>query len=78
MPFLRTILVFTFIFLFSVPVWGRRFIIIGCPLSTEFVYGWDAERAIRLAVEEINKNGGVRLGGKRYKFKKKLSTRGKR
>ena len=69
MPFLRTILVFTFIFLFSVPVWGRRFIIIGCPLSTEFVYGWDAERAIRLAVEEINKNGGVRLGGKRYKFK---------
>jgi hypothetical protein len=26
-------------------------IVIGCPLSTAFVYGWDAERGIRLAVE---------------------------
>jgi len=29
-------------------------IVLGCPLSTAFLYGWDAERAITLAVEEIN------------------------
>ena len=38
-------------------------IVIGCPLSTAFLYGWDAERAIRLAVEEINATGGVKVGG---------------
>lgn len=37
-------------------------IIIGCPLSTAYVYGWDAERAITLAVEEINAKGGVKVG----------------
>ncbi len=41
-------------------------IIIGCPLSTAFLYGWDAERGVKLAVEEINATGGVKLpGGKR-------------
>ncbi|MFH2128584.1 MAG: ABC transporter substrate-binding protein, partial [Pseudomonadota bacterium] len=34
-------------------------IVLGCPLSTAFLYGWDAERAINLAVEEINAAGGV-------------------
>ena len=29
-------------------------IVIGAPLSTAFLYGWDAERGIKLAVEEIN------------------------
>jgi len=38
-------------------------IVIGCPLSTAYLYGWDAERAIRLAVEEINAKGGVNVGG---------------
>jgi branched-chain amino acid transport system substrate-binding protein len=37
-------------------------IVIGAPLSTEYLYGWDAERGMRLAVEEINANGGVRVG----------------
>lgn len=44
-------------------------IIIGCPLATSFLYGWDAERAIRLAVEEINTAGGVNVGGKKRPFK---------
>ena len=44
-------------------------IIIGCPLSTAFLYGWDAERGIRLAVEEINAKGGVNVGGVRRPFK---------
>ena len=38
-------------------------IVIGCPLATAFLYGWDAERAIKLAVEEINASGGVKVGG---------------
>ncbi|MEW5723459.1 MAG: ABC transporter substrate-binding protein [Thermodesulfobacteriota bacterium] len=37
-------------------------IVLGCPLSTAFLYGWDAEKAIRLAVEEINAAGGVKVG----------------
>ena len=44
-------------------------IILGCPLSTAFLYGWDAERAITLAVEEINAKGGVNIGGKKRPFK---------
>ncbi|MHC5010129.1 MAG: ABC transporter substrate-binding protein [Planctomycetota bacterium] len=35
---------------------------IGAPLSTEFLYGFAAEKGIRLAVEEINAAGGVRVG----------------
>ena len=44
-------------------------IVIGCPLSTAFLYGWDAERGIKLAVEEINAKGGVTVGGKKRPFK---------
>ena len=43
-------------------------IVIGAPLATAFLYGWDAERAIRLAVEEINAKGGVNVGGKKRPF----------
>jgi branched-chain amino acid transport system substrate-binding protein len=43
-------------------------IILGCPLSTAFLYGWDAERGIKLAVEEINANGGVTVGGEKRPF----------
>jgi branched-chain amino acid transport system substrate-binding protein len=35
---------------------------LGAPLSTAYLYGWDAERGIRLAVEEINAEGGVQIG----------------
>ncbi|MCP4690413.1 MAG: ABC transporter substrate-binding protein [Desulfobacterales bacterium] len=44
-------------------------IIIGCPLSTSFLYGWDAERGITLAIEEINAKGGVNVGGVKRPFK---------
>jgi len=38
---------------------------LGAPLSTAYLYGWDAERGIRLAVEEINAAGGVDVGGEK-------------
>jgi branched-chain amino acid transport system substrate-binding protein len=44
-------------------------IVIGCPLATAFLYGWDAERAMRLAVEEINAAGGVSVGGQKRPLK---------
>jgi branched-chain amino acid transport system substrate-binding protein len=44
-------------------------ITIGCPLSLAYLYGWDAERAINLAVEEINAKGGVNVGGAKRPFK---------
>ncbi len=44
-------------------------IVLGCPLSTAFLYGWDAERGIKLAVEEINQAGGVKLNGTSHPFK---------
>ena len=43
-------------------------IVIGAPLSTAFLYGWDAERGMKLAVEEINAAGGVNVGGKKRPF----------
>ena len=43
-------------------------IVIGAPLPTAFLYGWGPERGIKLAVEEINKAGGVTVGGKKRPF----------
>ncbi len=43
-------------------------VVLGCPLSTAFLYGWDAERGIKLAVDEINAQGGVTVGGKKRPF----------
>jgi branched-chain amino acid transport system substrate-binding protein len=44
-------------------------IVLGCPLSLNYHYGWDAERGIKLAVEEINAKGGVNVGGRMRPFK---------
>lgn len=44
-------------------------IVIGSALSTGFLYGWDAERAIKLAAEEINARGGVNVGGEKRPLK---------
>jgi len=44
-------------------------IVIGAPLATAFLYGWDAERGVKLAVDEINASGGVSVGGKKRPFK---------
>ena len=48
---------------------GCQPIVLGCPLSTAFLYGWDAERGIKLAVEEINQAGGVTFDGTSHPFK---------
>src|SRR5512141_986918 len=47
---------------------AERPIVIGAPLATACLCGWDAERGIRLAVEEINAAGGVNVGGKKRPF----------
>jgi branched-chain amino acid transport system substrate-binding protein len=48
---------------------AAKSIVLGCPLSTAFLYGWDAERGITLAVEEINAAGGVNVAGEKRPFK---------
>jgi branched-chain amino acid transport system substrate-binding protein len=40
-------------------------IVIGAPLATAFLYGWAPEKAMKLALEEINKAGGVNVGGEK-------------
>jgi branched-chain amino acid transport system substrate-binding protein len=52
----------------NLSVSAEKPIVIGAPLATAFLYGWDAERAIRLAVEEINAKGGVNVKGKKHNF----------
>jgi branched-chain amino acid transport system substrate-binding protein len=47
---------------------AQKPIILGAPLSTAYLYGWTAERGIRLAVDEINAVGGVSVGDKKRPF----------
>ncbi len=57
-------------FLFVVSTaYAQKPIIIGAPLSTAFLYGWAAERGIKLAVDEINAAGGVKVGDEKRPFK---------
>ncbi|MBN1849629.1 MAG: ABC transporter substrate-binding protein [Deltaproteobacteria bacterium] len=44
-------------------------IVIGAPLSLAYLYGWDAERGMTLAIEEINAQGGVKVGGVKRPFR---------
>jgi branched-chain amino acid transport system substrate-binding protein len=62
-------LVAIILFLPASMVLAEKPIVIGAPLSTSFLYGWDAERAMTLAVEEINAAGGVNVGGEKRPFK---------
>lgn len=55
--------------LYGAPALAAEPIVLGCPLATSYLYGWDAERAIQLAVEEINAGGGVMVGGQKRPFK---------
>jgi branched-chain amino acid transport system substrate-binding protein len=65
---LTPVVLLTFLF-FAVPgAFSEKPITIGAPLSTAFLYGWDAERGIKLAVKEINDAGGVNVGGKKRPF----------
>jgi branched-chain amino acid transport system substrate-binding protein len=60
----------SFLFLLAAPggpgLAAEKPIVIGAPLATAFLYGWDADRAIRLAVEEINAQGGVKVGAAKH------------
>ena len=47
---------------------AQKPIVIGAPLATAFLYGWDAERGIKLAAEEINAAGGVKVGDQKRPF----------
>ncbi len=49
-------------------VFAAKPIILGAPLSTAYLYGWDAERGMKLAVDEINAAGGVMVDGKKRNF----------
>ncbi len=69
---IRRFIIFLFVVLMILPVKiasAETPIIIGSPLSTAFLYGWDAERAINLAVAQINASGGVNVGGEKRPFK---------
>jgi len=48
--------------------WTKKPIILGCPLATDFADGRAAARGIRLAVDEINAGGGVKVNGKKRPF----------
>ena len=43
-------------------------IVLGAPLAMAFLYGWTAEKGIKLAVEEINAAGGVKVGDQKRPF----------
>ena len=69
---IRGLMIFLFAVLLMLPgkiALAEKPIIIGSPLSTAYLYGWDAERAINLAIAEINAGGGVNVGGKKRLFK---------
>ncbi len=55
--------------LLVVPARAADPIVLGCPLSTAFLYGWAAERGFTLAVEEINAAGGVQVGAAKRPLK---------
>ncbi|MDW8001989.1 MAG: ABC transporter substrate-binding protein [Deltaproteobacteria bacterium] len=61
--------IFLLTFYSSTLLCSEKPIVIGSPLATAFLYGWVAERGIKLAVEEINAKGGVNVGGVRRPFK---------
>ena len=64
-----TLFVFMFLLFSGGHAFAEKPIILGAPLSTAYVYGWDAERGMKLAVDEINAAGGVNVNGKKRPFK---------
>ncbi len=52
----------------SSPARAQKPIVLGAPLAMAFLYGWDADKAFKLAVEEINAAGGVKVGGEMRPF----------
>ena len=50
------------------PALAQKPIVLGAPLAMAFLYGWDADKAFKLAVEEINAAGGVKVGQEKRPF----------
>jgi branched-chain amino acid transport system substrate-binding protein len=69
MKMLMIFLLAIFLILPANEVLAEKPIVIGAPLSTSFLYGWDAWRGMTLAVEEINDAGGVNVGGTKRPLK---------
>lgn len=67
--FFSVFLLLTVSWLLISPAQAAQPIVLGCPLSTAFLYGWDAERGFTLAMEEINTAGGVAVGSEKRPFK---------
>jgi len=67
--FFSVFLLLTLSWLLISPAQAAQPIVLGCPLSTAFLYGWDAERGFTLAMEEINAAGGVAVGSEKRPFK---------
>ena len=66
------VVIFMVAMIFAIPVpdaSAAEPVVIGAPLSLNYVYGCDAERGMRLAIEEINAKGGVNVGGKMRPFR---------
>ncbi len=67
--FLITFFLLIGISIFTVPfAQAEEPITIGCPLALDYLYGWDAERGVKLAVEEINSQGGINVNGEKRPF----------
>jgi branched-chain amino acid transport system substrate-binding protein len=56
------------LFFWGTQAFAEKPIILGAPLSTAYLYGWDAERGMKLAVDEINAAGGVNVNGEKRPF----------
>jgi branched-chain amino acid transport system substrate-binding protein len=69
MKMLMIFLLTVFLFLPANMALAEEPIVIGAPLSTAYLYGWDAERGMTLAIEEINAAGGVKVGDKKRPLK---------
>ena len=67
MGFFGIVLVLGFVFSFS--AYGAEPIIIGVPTSTGFVEGKECLTVVKMAVEEINAKGGVKVGSEKRPFK---------
>jgi branched-chain amino acid transport system substrate-binding protein len=67
--FFSVFLLLTVSWLLISPAQAAQPIVLGCPLSTAFLYGWDAERGFTLAMEEINAAGGVAVGSEKRPLK---------
>lgn len=56
-------------FLFAPALWAADPIVIGVPTSTGFLEGKECLKSVKMAVEEINYKGGVKVGNENRMFK---------